>query len=462
MHETRSPQSILALCRELDLKTVILATTDLIGRWTQVTIPVSRLEEATFEDGITIDRKVLPYFGVSVNYDTYPVNKGPTSDLSLIPIAETAIVDRAAQFPSLILLCALQETVTRDEWLLDGRSLAKRTAGYCTSSGTADTITAAIQLEYSILPKHLDRRETYASFRKEVRPDIHSPLSNDDHLLLRENRLPPEAMAEFEAYLVQNLVSCGIPVDAHWSIDESEGRYAIRLRPDTLVRAADWTALTKNQINIFLSNHGFQPSLNYWKKEGPKAGELFPQFAFYRGNESLFGISGRDGFSDSVVHAMAGISRHRSELVTLANLTNDSYVSTRKFLSQTNDTQPNLDAICRNTHLCFDSRDITQPRIEVGLPDGASNPYVALSAIVLAIIDGLQNKLGANSAGRSTTTNHPTLGENPMAPLAPTLAEAIELIGKNTAFMSLGEIFSDAWIRAWSSISQMAATQAKT
>lgn len=453
MHEMRSPQNILALCRELDLKTVVLATTDLLGRWCQMTLPVSRLDESIFEDGITVDRKLLLRFGlVSPSDNHYPENPN-LSDLSLIPIPETAVVDRTSHLPSLILLGSLQETVTRNEWLLDGRPLAKRAVGYGTSSGTADAITATVQLEYRLGTQKLLHGDPRTAQPTQWSPSIHGLQADDTTEMNASRYLVSDCLFEFEARLVKYLVSCGVPIEAHWNTSEDERLFAIRLRSDSIVRAADWIAIAKRQINVFLRMNGFPPSFVSWTKGSFTKCELFPQLGFYRGNESLLSGSGRDGFSDSVIHAMAGIALHRNSLLTLTNLTDDSYRRIVETLPQTDLKSSHYRALSRTTRLSFDSRDITQTRIELGLPDGASNPYVAMSAIVLAIIDGLQNKLGGLLTNRSSTTNGLDMS-GIVQTMAPTLTEAIEALKTDATFMTLGDTFNDDWMQSWTAAIQ--------
>ena len=122
------PREVLAMCREKEVKAVDLRFADFLGAWQHLTIPVGKLEEEMFEDGLGFD-------GSSIR-GWQAINE---SDMLLVPVAETAFIDPFTELPTLNLICNIQDPITREDYSRDPRNVARKAENYLKSTGIADT-----------------------------------------------------------------------------------------------------------------------------------------------------------------------------------------------------------------------------------------------------------------------------------------------------------------------------------
>src|SRR6186997_2605271 len=134
-----TPQAVLAMCRERDIKAVDLRFMDFPGIWQHFTIPVSKLEEETFEEGLGFD-------GSSIR-GWQAINE---SDMLLLPQADTAFVDPFTEIPTLCMICNVQDPITREDYTRDPRNVARKAVNYLKSTGIADTCFIGPEAEFFI------------------------------------------------------------------------------------------------------------------------------------------------------------------------------------------------------------------------------------------------------------------------------------------------------------------------
>ncbi|MBL8869570.1 MAG: glutamine synthetase beta-grasp domain-containing protein, partial [Planctomycetaceae bacterium] len=134
-----TPKDVLAYCREKEVRSVDLRFTDFLGQWRHITVPVSHLREDSFEDGFGFD-------GSSVR-GWQSINE---SDMLLIPQPETSFIDPFAQLPTLVLICNVQDPITREDYSRDPRHVARKAANYMLSTGIADRAFFGPECEFFI------------------------------------------------------------------------------------------------------------------------------------------------------------------------------------------------------------------------------------------------------------------------------------------------------------------------
>ena len=133
------PREVLAMCREKEVKAVDLRFADFLGAWQHLTIPVGKLEEEMFEDGLGFD-------GSSIR-GWQAINE---SDMLLVPVPDTAIVDPFAELPTLVMICMVQDPITREDYTRDPRNIARKAVDYLKSTGIADTAYFGPEAEFFI------------------------------------------------------------------------------------------------------------------------------------------------------------------------------------------------------------------------------------------------------------------------------------------------------------------------
>ncbi|MEY3204364.1 MAG: Glutamine synthetase, partial [Planctomycetota bacterium] len=134
-----TPREVLALCREKEVKAVDLRFTDFLGAWQHYTIPVGKIEEDTFSDGVGFD-------GSSIR-GWQAVNE---SDMLLVPVPDTAVVDPFARIPTLVMICMVQDPITREDYSRDPRNIARKAVNYLKSTGIADTCFIGPEAEFFV------------------------------------------------------------------------------------------------------------------------------------------------------------------------------------------------------------------------------------------------------------------------------------------------------------------------
>ncbi|MGI9176747.1 MAG: glutamine synthetase beta-grasp domain-containing protein, partial [Pirellulales bacterium] len=133
------PREVLAMCREKEVKAVDLRFTDFLGAWQHFTIPVAKLEEDTFVDGLGFD-------GSSIR-GWQAINE---SDMLLVPVPSTAVVDPFASIPTLVMICMVQDPITREDYSRDPRNIARKAVNYLKSTGIADTCFIGPEAEFFV------------------------------------------------------------------------------------------------------------------------------------------------------------------------------------------------------------------------------------------------------------------------------------------------------------------------
>ncbi|XZE53139.1 glutamine synthetase beta-grasp domain-containing protein [Planctomycetaceae bacterium SH139] len=461
--ETTTPQSVLALCRELDIKSVALRFTSFIGQWQHYVMPVSQLGEQIFEDGVGITARELSGW-----------NHGSPIDLLLVPEPASAFVDPFAGIPTLNLICGIQDPITRDDFSLDPRSIAHQATSYLTSTGMLDQTLVAFESEYYLFDSVRYRttpREAFVSLnggQNDRRFGLGQPASLPSQENLRDTysrwSAPPDSEAGFRDQVVRTLQSCGVPVVAHQVWDAQSGQQSLLIGANDLVKSADAVMITKYVVKGVAKRLGrtatFMP-----KPVGDHLGSgLHTQLDFHRGGDSLFAGTGYGGLSDQGLHAIGGLLNHAGSLAALACPTTNSYrrlatpqlAPNRLAFSHTNRTSA--------VRVPTTSSSPKHRRIEFRPTDASSNPYLAFSAIAMAALDGIQQKLLPGSPAdpqpdaRSHAEDSRSLaGTDPLSTamldeanrLPETLADALAAIEIDHDYLTRGDVFTPEAVEAW-------------
>ena len=425
---TRSPQEVLVLCRERDVRAVDLRFTDLLGRQHQLTIPVSQLSEASFDEGYGFEG-----FANSPNHSTALSSEMATlafdAEVLLIPQAETAWIDPFASLPTVVLACSMQDPITREEYAFDPRHVALRAEDYLLNTGVADIALFAPEPEFYIFGDNpLVRRESLI-----LQPSLDSPeLIGDQHGQLRSE-------------MMQTLIECGVDVHAHHRTATLTGQAAISVRPERLVAVADalmtYKYIVKNVARKHAKSVTFMPK-PIWKSRGSG---MHVRLSLARSAESLFGGNGYAGLSDVGLYAIGGLLAHAPALLALTNPSTNSYK--RIALGCDEPTLPTYSqrltsAACRVPMMSVSPK---ARQIEFRCPDGTCNPYLAMAALLMAMIDGIQNKIHPGEP----LDELPAPGLSSLTHLPQSLEQALEALEQDGDFLLRGDVFSEDILRRW-------------
>jgi glutamine synthetase len=441
------PREVLAMCREKEVKAVDLRFADFLGAWQHFTIPVGKLEEDTFDDGLGFD-------GSSIR-GWQAINE---SDMLLVPVPDSAFVDPFAQIPTLVMVCNVQDPLTREDYSRDPRNVARKAVNYLKSTGIADTCFIGPEAEFFVFDDvrfdqnahegyfHLDSAEAEWTRGRAEGPNLGYKLRHKEGYFPCP---PSDQLMDLRNEMMQTMIQCGIDVEAQHHEVATAGQCEIDMRFQELVRMADQMCLYKYIVRNVARRAGktvtFMPKPIY----GDNGSGMHTHISLWKDGHPLFAGSGYAGLSEMALHAMGGILRHAPALLALTNPTTNSYkrlVPGYEAPVNLAYSQRNRSASCR---IPMYSASPKTKRIEFRCPDPTCNPYLAFSAVLLAAIDGIQNKLHPGEPLDRDIYDMPPeeLADVPKAPGS--LDEALDALERDCDFLLRGDVFTEDVIATW-------------
>ncbi len=445
--ETVTPKEVLALCREKDVKAIDLRFMDFPGIWQHFTIPVDKLTEDVFEDGLGFD-------GSSIR-GWQAINE---SDMLLLPQPETAVLDPFMSLPTLSMICNIQDPITREDYTRDPRNVARKAANFLKSSGMADTCYIGPEAEFFIFddirfdqtPNSgfylIDSIEGEWNRGADEGPNLGYKLRHKEGYF----PVPPaDQMMEIRNEMMQTMIDCGLSVEAQHHEVGTAGQSEIDLRYGEMVKMADDMCMFKYIVKNVAARHGktvtFMPKPIF----SDNGSGMHTHISLWRGDEPLFAGSGYAGLSEMALHAIGGILRHAPAVLAFTNPTTNSYkrlVPGYEAPVNLAYSQRNRSAACR---IPMYSASPKSKRVEFRCPDPSSNPCLAFSALMMAAVDGIQNKINpGDPLDKDIYDLAPEeLAEVPKTPGS--LEESLAALSRDHEFLLRGDVFTEDVIQTW-------------
>jgi glutamine synthetase len=441
------PREVLAMCREKEVKAVDLRFVDFLGAWQHFTIPVGKLEEDVFEDGLGFD-------GSSIR-GWQAINE---SDMLLVPVPDTAFVDPFTAVPTLVMVCNVQDPITREDYSRDPRHIARKAANYLKSTRIADTCFIGPEAEFFVFDDvrfdqnahegyfHLDSVEAEWNRGREELPNLGHKLRHKEGYFPCP---PSDQLMDLRNEMMQTMIACGIDVEAQHHEVATAGQCEIDMRFQELVRMADQMCLYKYIVKNVARRHDrtvtFMPKPIY----GDNGSGMHTHISLWKEGQPLFAGTGYAGLSDMALHALGGILAHAPAILAITNPTTNSYkrlVPGYEAPVNLAYSQRNRSASCR---IPMYSTSPKTKRVEFRCPDPTCNPYLAFAAILMAAIDGIQNKLHPGEPLDRDIYDMPPeeLANVPKAPGS--LDEALDALERDCDFLLRGDVFTDDVIATW-------------
>jgi len=441
------PREVLAMCREKEVKAVDLRFVDFLGVWQHFTIPVTKLEEDTFDDGLGFD-------GSSIR-GWQAINE---SDMLLVPVPDTAVVDPFATIPTLSMICNVQDPITREDYSRDPRNVARKAVNYLKSTGIADICFIGPEAEFFVFDDvrfdqnahegyfHIDSGEAEWNRGRVESPNLGYKLRHKEGYFPCP---PSDQLMDIRNEMMLTMIQCGIDVEAQHHEVATAGQCEIDMRFQELVRMADQMCLYKYIVKNVARRHGktvtFMPKPIY----GDNGSGMHTHISLWKDNHPLFAGSGYAGLSEMAMHALGGILRHAPAILAITNPTTNSYkrlVPGYEAPVNLAYSQRNRSASCR---IPMYSASPKTKRIEFRCPDPTCNPYLGFSAILMAAIDGIQNKINPGQPLDRDIYDMPPeeLASVPKAPGS--LDQALDALERDHDFLLRGDVFTDDVVATW-------------
>jgi len=445
-------QDVLALCRERGVKAVDMRFMDFPGLWQHFTIPVDKLGEEVFEEGLGFD-------GSSIR-GWQTINE---SDMLLVPQPETAFFDPFTTLPTLCMICNIQDPITREDYSRDPRNVARKAANYLKSTGIADTCYIGPEAEFFIFDDirfdqtpnsgffFIDSIEGEWNRGADERPNLGYKLRRKEGYC----PVPPaDQMMDIRNEMMQTMIDCGLDVECQHHEVGTAGQSEIDLKYNDLVQIADDICLFKYVIKNVARRHNKTATFMPKPIFGDNGSGMHTHLSLWKDEKPLFAGSGYAGLSDDALHAIGGILQHAPALLAFTNPTTNSYkrlVPGYEAPVNLAYSQRNRSAACR---IPMYSPNPSAKRIEFRCPDPSANPYLAFSALMMAALDGIQNKI---HPGEPLDKDIYDLEPEELAKVPTTpgsLADALEALNRDHEFLLRGDVFTKDVINTWISYKQ--------
>jgi len=442
-----TPKEVLALCREKDVKAVDFRFMDFPGLWQHFTIPVNQLEEDTFSDGLGFDGSSIRGWKAI-----------DESDMLVVPQADSAFIDPFTELTTLCMICNIQDPITREDYSRDPRNVARKAVNHLRSTGIADTAYFGPEAEFFIFDDvrfdqtanqgfySVDSIEGEWNRGRDEGPNLGYKLRHKEGYF----PVPPaDQMMDLRNEMMQTMVECGLTVECQHHEVGTAGQAEIDLKFQELVKMADEMLLYKYIIKNTARKHGktvtFMPKPIF----GDNGSGMHTHLSLWKEGEPLFAGGGYAGLSEMALHAIGGLLRHAPSVLAFTNPTTNSYkrlVPGYEAPVNLAYSQRNRSAACR---IPMYSSSPKAKRIEFRCPDPSCNPYLAFAALLMAAVDGIQNKI---DPGEPLDQNIYDLSPEEAAEVPTTpgsLNDALTALERDHEFLLKGDVFTKDVVDTW-------------
>ena len=442
-----TPREVLAYLREKEVKAIDLRFMDFPGLWKHVTLPAEALDETTFEEGIGFDGSGLRGW-----------QKINEADMLIVPQPDTLFLDPFRQDVTLAMLCNVQDPNTRQDYTKDPRNVARKAVNHMKYKGIADTANFGPSIEFYVFDDvRFDQTSHSAFYAVDSAEGAWNTGRAEGPNL--GYKIPPrqgyfpcpptDHLHDLRSEMMRAMMDCGLTVESHHHEKGSAGQCSIDVRYTDLVSSADavlkYKYVVKNVARRNNKTATFMPKPLY---EEFGSG-MHIHISLWRGGDNLFAGTGSTGLSEVAEYAIGGILKHAHALCAITNPTTNSY----KRLVPGFEAPTRLAYSSRNRSAAiriptYSARSKSR-RLEYRLPDAAANPYLSFSAILMAMIDGISNKIVPGPPLDKDLYDLPPeeLADVPAPP--ETLADALDALERDHEFLLQGEVFTEDVIETW-------------
>jgi len=442
-----TPQEVLQMIKEKEVKYVDFRFADTRGKEQHVTVPVSTVDEDLFEEGKMFDgSSIAGWKGIN------------ESDMILMPDPSSAVMDPFFDDPTLILRCDIVEPLTMQGYERDPRSIAKRAEAYMKSCGIADTAFLGPENEFFIFDDVRWGASMEGSFYKVDSEEAgwnSEKVYEDGNIGHRPGikggyfPVPPvDSLQDIRAAMCNTLEEMGLIVEVHHHEVATAGQCEIGVKFDTLVRKADEVLTLKYVVQNVAHAYGKTATFMPKPLVGDNGSGMHVHQSLSKGGVNLFSGDFYGGLSELALFYIGGIIKHARALNAFCNASTNSY----KRLVPGFEAPVMLAYSARNRSASIRIPYVTSPkarRIEVRFPDSTANPYLAFSAMLMAGLDGIQKKMHPGDAMDKDLYDLPPEEEKGIPRVCHAFDQALEALSEDRAFLTAGGVFSDDVIDAY-------------
>ncbi|MDD3449265.1 MAG: glutamate--ammonia ligase [Gammaproteobacteria bacterium] len=439
-----SAAKVLKMMKDNEVKFVDLRFTDSRGKEQHVTLPTSEINNAFFKDGKMFDgSSIAGWKGIH------------ESDMVLMPDADTAVMDPFTDEPSMILRCDILEPSTMKGYERDPRSVAHRAEEYLKSTGIADSALFGPENEFFILDDVRWGVTMEGAFYKVDSDEAHW---NSERVFEGGNighrpsikggyfPVPPvDSLNDIRAAMCLAMEEMGLVVEVHHHEVATAGQCEIGVGANTLVKKADEVQILKYVVwNVA---HAYGKTATFMPKPlvGDNGSGMHVHMSLAKGGKNIFAGNKYGGLSEVALYYIGGIIKHARALNAFTNASTNSY----KRLVPGFEAPVMLAYSARNRSASIRIPHVSNPkarRIEVRFPDSTANPYLSFAAMMMAGLDGIQNKIHPGDAMDKDLYDLPAEEAKAIPTVCHALDQALAALDEDRKFLTQGGVFTDDMI----------------
>jgi glutamine synthetase len=444
---SKTVADVLKLVKENEVRFVDFRFTDTRGKEQHVGIPVSAFSEEQFEQGHAFDgSSIAGWKGIQA------------SDMLLMPDPDSAYLDPFMEETTLVLSCDVIEPSDGKGYDRDPRSLARRAEAYLKSTGLGDVAYFGPEPEFFIFDsvtwdinmsgsfcKVSSEEAAWASGEKfEGGNTGHRPTVKGGYFPVP----PVDSLNDIRAAMCIALEDAGVPVEVHHHEVATAGQCEIGTRFSTLVKRADWTQILKYIVHNVAHQYGKTATFMPKPIVGDNGSGMHVHQSIWKDGKNLFAGNGYAGLSEFALYYIGGIIKHARALNAITNPGTNSYkrlVPGFEAPVKLAYSASNRSASIRVPYVQSDKAR----RIEVRFPDPTANPYLMFAALMMAGLDGVQNKIHPGDPADKNLYDLPPEEDANIPTVCASLEQALEYLDKDREFLTRGGVFSNEMIDAY-------------
>ena len=452
-----SYEQVQKLIKDNNVEFVDLRFADVLGKQHHVTFPVRVVEPALFEDGKMFDgSSIAGWKGIN------------ESDMVLLPDVATAVLDPFTADPTLILTCDVLEPATMQAYSRCPRSVAKRAEAFVKSSGVADLAFFGPEPEFFIFDSvrfgndmghtffevdseeaHWNSAKAYENGNSGYRPGVkggYFPVA------------PADTLHDIRAEMCKALEAAGIEVEVHHHEVANAGQCEIGTKFSTLVQKADELMTMKYIIKNVAHRNGKTATFMPKPLVGDNGSGMHVHQSLSKGGQNLFAGEGYGGLSQMALWYIGGIFKHARAINAFTNSTTNSY----KRLVPGFEAPVMLAYSARNRSASCRIPWVSNPkarRIEMRFPDPMNSGYLTFTALLMAGLDGIRNKIDPGAPSDKDLYDLPPEEEKNIPTVCHSLDQALDALDKDRDFLKAGGVFSDDFIDGYIALKMQEVTK---
>lgn len=442
-----TPKEFFKFAEENNAKMVDLKFTDLLGSWQHCSFPIDTWDEDTFEDGVGFDgSSIRAWQEINV------------SDMLAVPDASTAAMDPFFAKPTVSVIADIVDPETREDYSRDPRFVVRKAQAYLEDSGIADTCFVGPEPEFFIFDEVRYQQNQYMGYYEidSVEGAWNTARFEEPNLGYKPSYKggyfpvsPSDTYHDLRGEMVYVMQQLGIVIEAHHHEVGTGGQAEIDMQYAPLMKMADQFMWYKYIIKNVAREHGktvtFMPKPIF----DDNGSGMHTHMSLWKDGKPLFAGDGYAGLSDLALHAIGGLLKHARAVLAFAAPTTNSYHR----LVPGFEAPVNLAMSKRNrsasVRIPMYSGSPKAKRLEFRCPDPTCNGYLMFSAMLMAMLDGIENEIEPGEPlDRDIYEMSPEeLAKTEKTPA--TLEEAVIDLENDHDFLTKDDVFPEDLIEAW-------------